>query len=102
MRVLGQAIGYGLSADIRDAYVFLMNNFEKDDRLFMFGFSRGAYPVRAVASLLHMYGLTPSGNEPLVPYAIRMLSAINRSNTPEDRARYFGLAAEFKATFGRL
>ena len=102
MRVLGQAIGYGLSADIRDAYVFLMNNFEKDDRLFMFGFSRGAYTVRAVASLLHMYGLIPRGNEPHVPYAIRMLSAINRSNTPEDRARYFGLAAGFKATFGRL
>lgn len=101
-RVLGQAIGYGLSADIRDAYAFLMKNFEAGDRIFMFGFSRGAYTVRAVASLLHMYGLIPAGNEPLIPYAIRMLSAINKSRDNKDRAQYFQLAEEFKATFGRL
>ena len=54
-RVLGMAFGYGLEADIRDAYVFLMNNFENGDRVFLFEFSRGAYTVRAVASLLHMF-----------------------------------------------
>src|SRR3972149_6553794 len=102
MRVLGQAVGYGLPADIRDAYVFLMNNFEKGDQLFMFGFSRRAYTVRGAAPRLHVAGRLPRGNEPLVPYAIRMLAAINRSSTPEDRARYFGLAAEFKASFGQL
>jgi uncharacterized protein (DUF2235 family) len=42
-----------------------MQQFEPHDALFMFGFSRGAYTVRAVASLLHMYGLLPPGNEPL-------------------------------------
>jgi len=52
-RVLGMAFGYGLEADIRDAYVFLMNNFEDGDRIFLFGFSRGALYGRAVASLLH-------------------------------------------------
>jgi uncharacterized protein (DUF2235 family) len=77
-RLLGQAIGYGLESDVRDAYVFLMNNFEPGDRVFLFGFSRGAYTVRALASLLHMYGLISSGNEPLVPYAIRMLTAIQK------------------------
>src|SRR5258706_16299969 len=56
-RLLGLAFGYGLPADIRDAYVFLMDNFEEGDRVFLFGFSRGAYTVRAVASLLNMYGL---------------------------------------------
>ena len=101
-RLLGQAFGYGLPSDIRDAYVFLMSSFEPGDRLFMFGFSRGAYTVRAVASLLHMYGLIPRGNEPLVPYAIRMLSAINRKGTQEAKSEYFALAEEFKATFGTL
>ena len=41
-----------------------MNNYEAGDRVFLFGFSRGAYTVRAVASLLKMYGLLPPGNEP--------------------------------------
>src|SRR5690349_21439877 len=50
-RLLGQAFGYGLDLDIRDAYVFLMNNYEEGDKIFLFGFSRGAYTVRAVAAL---------------------------------------------------
>src|SRR5215212_195135 len=79
-RLLGLAIGYGLENDIRDAYVFLMNCYEPGDSVSLFGFSRGAYTVRAVASLLHMYGLIPKGNDPLVPYAIRMLRAINKAD----------------------
>lgn len=107
-KVLGQAIGYGLESDIRDAYVFLMNHFKEGDRLFMFGFSRGAYTVRAVASLLHMYGLIRPGNESLVPYAIRMMMAITNiqekaaAESPELAAKletYFSLAREFKDHF---
>jgi uncharacterized protein (DUF2235 family) len=88
-RLVGQAIGYGLEYDIRDTYAFLMNNFEECDRLYMFGFSRGAYTVRAIASLLHMYGLIRKGNEPLIPYAIRMMTGINRIkrlSSPDERA----------------
>ena len=103
-RLLGKAFGYGLEADIRDAYVFLMRNFEEGDRVFLFGFSRGAYTVRAVASLLRMYGLIAKDNEPLVPYAIRMLMAIHAIDSkggigsPEEDS-YFSLAADFKSTF---
>ena len=67
--------------DVRDAYVFLMQHFQAGDAVFLFGFSRGAYTVRAVAALLHMYGLLPAGNEPLVPYAIRMLTAASKTTT---------------------
>jgi len=101
-KLLGMAVGYGLANDIRDAYVFLMNNFQEDDKLFLFGFSRGAYTVRAVASLLHMYGLIRPGNEPLVPYAIRMMMGIERARRDEtgrsaEVGEYFGLARDFKA-----
>jgi len=102
-KILGMAIGYGLSNDIRDAYTFIMNTFEEGDRLFLFGFSRGAYTVRAVASLLNMYGLIRRGNEPLVPYGIRMMMAIERARGDEakravETAEYFSLARGFKAT----
>jgi uncharacterized protein (DUF2235 family) len=97
-RLLGKAIGYGLEADIRDAYVFLMNNFRSGDRFFLFGFSRGAYTVRAVASLLKMFGLLPPGNAAFVPYAIRMLTAIDRSEYANNN-RYFSVASQFKEAF---
>src|SRR5947209_8274963 len=78
-------------------------SFREGDRLFLFGFSRGAYTVRAVASLLHMYGLIAKGNDSLVPYAIRMMMAINRSQTaggPTNTAhQYFQLADDFRSTF---
>src|SRR5208283_4331336 len=94
-KFLGLAFGYGLERDVCDAYAFLMQQFEPDDNLYMFGFSRGAYTVRAVAALLHMYGLLPPGNEPLVPYAIRMMNATNRQKS----GAVFELAEDFRATF---
>jgi uncharacterized protein (DUF2235 family) len=97
-RVLGMAIGYGLENDIRDAYAFLIEKYEPGDRIYLFGFSRGAFTVRAVASLIHWYGLIRKGNEPLIPYAIRMLMAIQRSKSPNDVAAYFDLANEFLDT----
>ena len=99
-KVMGMAMGYGLSSDIQDAYVFLMREFREGDRLFLFGFSRGAYTVRAIASLLRMYGLIRTENEPLVRYAIRMMTGINRGHGQEAKDAvdtYFRLAAEFKS-----
>lgn len=101
-KLLGMAIGYGLANDVRDAYVFLMQNYEPRDKVFLFGFSRGAYTVRAVASLLHMYGLIRRGNEPLVPYAIRMLMGLERARRERRSTdainQYFELARQFKET----
>jgi len=99
-RLLGLAFGYGLRADVRDAYVFLMNTYTPGDQIFLFGFSRGAYVVRAVASLVHAYGLIPAGNEPLVPYAVRNLIAVGRKRTPTAARDALKLAEEFKDTFG--
>jgi uncharacterized protein (DUF2235 family) len=98
-RVLGMAVGYGLENDIRDAYVFLMQAYQPEDSIYLFGFSRGAFTVRAVASLIRMYGMIRKGNEALVPYAIRMLMGIQRAgNNPATTSAYFDLASEFKRT----
>jgi uncharacterized protein (DUF2235 family) len=104
-RVLGMAVGFGLENDIRNAYVFLMKYFTPGDKLYLFGFSRGAYTVRAVASLLRMYGLIRQGQEPLIPYAIRMLTSVSGPDSAkrnERAAAAFGLAREFKSTFSSV
>jgi uncharacterized protein (DUF2235 family) len=91
-KMLGLAFGYGLSAILTDTYTFLMENFEEGDKVFLFGFSRGAYSCRALAAMLHMFGLVRRGNEPLIPYVIRMFKADKKD---------FAVAAKFKATFSR-
>jgi uncharacterized protein (DUF2235 family) len=97
-RVYGLAFGGGLEDDIRDAYAFLMNAFLPGDKVYMFGFSRGAYTVRAIASLLNRYGLLPRGNEAFVPYAVRMLTGATSSDRESANAA-FRLADEFRDTF---
>ncbi len=92
-------MGYGLDNDIRDAYVFLMQNYQPGDLVYLFGFSRGSFTVRAVASLIRMYGMIRKGNETLVPYAIRMLTGIQRAGDNQDAVKqYFELADGFKRT----
>lgn len=107
-KTIEMAVGWGLEYDIRDAYVFLMRTYQPGDKVYMFGFSRGAYTVRAVAALLHAYGLIRPDNESLVPYAVRMMMAIQRANNRglttannDEFAKYSKLSREFKATMCR-
>jgi uncharacterized protein (DUF2235 family) len=55
--ILGLATGYGLDDNVLAGYEFLVNNYQEDDNIFLFGFSRGAYTVRVLAGLIHKVGL---------------------------------------------
>jgi uncharacterized protein (DUF2235 family) len=56
-RLRGGAFGFGLSRAVKDGYRFLVENFEPDDELFLFGFSRGAYTARSTAGLVRNAGI---------------------------------------------
>ncbi len=99
-KVAGLAFGRGLAANISDAYRFLMNYYADGDRVFIFGFSRGAYTARALAGLLHHLGLLRPGLENLVPYAIRMARGIN--DLDEDNKKdYWRTCAAIRGSFSR-
>ncbi|KAG8716647.1 hypothetical protein FRC09_015449 [Ceratobasidium sp. 395] len=55
VKLRGSAIG----SKIRDAYNFIAQNWAPGDRIFLFGFSRGAYTVRKVAGLIGRLGILP-------------------------------------------
>jgi len=56
-KLIGGAFGAGLSKNIQDAYRFLIANYEPNDFLYLFGFSRGAYTARSLAGLIRNSGL---------------------------------------------
>ena len=66
--MLGKAFGYGLQQNLEDGYEYLMNHFEPEDRLFLFGFSRGAFTARALAGMLYRFGVLQKGSNNLIPY----------------------------------
>ncbi|EFY93969.1 DUF2235 domain protein [Metarhizium robertsii] len=54
---LGGGLGLGLDKDVYEAYNFIVSNYCSGDELFFFGFSRGAYTVRAVVGLICRVGI---------------------------------------------
>jgi uncharacterized protein (DUF2235 family) len=66
-RLIGGAIGRGLSENVQQAYRFLALNYEDGDAICVFGFSRGAYTVRSVAGLVALAGLLHKGDLEYMP-----------------------------------
>lgn len=56
-KLLGAAFGYGLKQNLENAYRQVVECYEPGDRLFIFGFSRGAFTARSLASLVDQYGV---------------------------------------------
>jgi uncharacterized protein (DUF2235 family) len=71
-RWLGGAFGWGLDAEIADAYRFLSLNYEPGDEIHLFGFSRGAYTVRSLAGLINKCGILHRRHITHVPDAIAL------------------------------
>lgn len=55
--VVSQATGLGITTNIIDCYAAIIRMWEPGDRIFLFGFSRGAYTVRCLAAVLGQCGV---------------------------------------------
>lgn len=111
--LIGQATGLGLTANIIDCYAAIIRVWEPGDRIFLFGFSRGAYTVRCVGGVLALCGVPThaSGGGPLkrdpvsagrmAKKAIRRIYQHFRAPRKEkpDPLRA-ALAARFRADYG--
>ena len=68
----GLAFGTGMVQNVEDAYEYLMDKYEQGDKVFIFGFSRGAFTARVLAGMLYKCGLLQKGSNNLIPYASRI------------------------------
>lgn len=101
--LFGLMFGAGLAWKVQEAYSFLMEMWEPGDRVYLFGFSRGAYTVRVLAGMLHSLGLLSRGNDNLVPYAMRLFKSLrgDRDDSSQGRSQYWDLCNQFRWTFAR-
>ncbi|MEE9452208.1 MAG: DUF2235 domain-containing protein [Gammaproteobacteria bacterium] len=88
---LGRIFGYGLEHNIFEAYKFLMRKYSPEDKLFIMGFSRGAYTARALAGVLHKCGLLEDLCYNLIPTIADVYFQPNNDD----------LAQRFKQTFSK-
>ena len=95
---LGLAFGRGLTRNIEEAYSYLMNTYQDGDKIFLFGFSRGAYTARALAGFIHHCGLLEKGCQNLIPYAMKLFKKTNKKKLTDTD---WQVAARFRKTYGR-
>ena len=63
LAILGGAFGWGLKRNVLDIYKFLCVNYQPGDKIYAFGFSRGAFAMRVVIGLVLHQGLVTGDTE---------------------------------------
>lgn len=56
-KYLSAAFGTGFMRNVVDCYEYILKVYEPGDRIFLFGFSRGAYTARSVAGVINLCGV---------------------------------------------
>jgi uncharacterized protein (DUF2235 family) len=93
-----EGVGDSIRDNVLDAYRFLMHCFSPDDKIYLFGFSRGAYTVRALAAMIKRCGLLSPEFAHLAEYAWAVFSDEDQAH---DARSMFGGAARIKKVFSR-
>lgn len=111
-KLLASVTGNGIVKNIADCYAFIINHYEDGDRIFLIGFSRGAYTVRSLANLLMLCGVpttTPSGplkrfRKQVMDIAVEAVTVVLEHGAGHPRHEYASerneQARRFRAKYG--
>lgn len=96
-RILGGALGWGLTDIIQEAYRNLVFAYEPGDQIYIFGFSRGGFAARSLAGLIRSSGIPPRAHLGRIPEAMqRYVDSDNRPH-PDDPKSF-----EFREDFAPM
>src|SRR6185436_10754917 len=99
--IASMTAGLGLKANVRQLYVKLSELHTPGDRVFLFGFSRGAFTVRTLAALTWRYGLPASNNEESAKSRFARAWKLYKREFPDEDGRKREKAQQFFAHGGR-
>lgn len=75
--ITGNISGRGITQNIKQCYEFIFDNFKAGDKIYLFGFSRGAATVRSLSSFIHMFGILPVSRRDLIDEAFSIYKIKN-------------------------
>ncbi len=70
LALLCGAFGFGVMRDVRSLYTYLCRNYREGDRIYAFGFSRGAFTIRLLVGLVERCGLVRADDENGLSHAV--------------------------------
>jgi uncharacterized protein (DUF2235 family) len=90
-KVVAGATGRGIHKNILDGYRYIVQNYAEGDHIYLFGFSRGAYTVRALSGLINNCGIIKRPDARLINAAWDIYKSPSKKNHPGGEA-----AVEFR------
>ncbi|KAF3909996.1 hypothetical protein AA313_de0200205 [Arthrobotrys entomopaga] len=75
---MDQAVGTSFDHHVIQGYQFIMKYYSPGDKIYIFGFSRGAYTARFLTQMVMYIGLLSRGNEEMVPFAYKSFAKFER------------------------
>lgn len=78
--------GSGIHKNILDGYRYIVQNYAPGDRIFLFGFSRGAYTVRALSGLINNCGIIKRSDARLIQQAWEIYKRPSKRYSPSGEA----------------
>jgi len=84
-KVTGNVAGAGFTENILQCYQFIYENYNAGDKIYLFGFSRGAATVRSLANFIHYFGILPKSRPELIKraYALYKIGS-EKTDSEED------------------
>src|SRR4051812_31104289 len=92
--LLGGGLGVGLSRNVQACYRFIVEHYEPGDKLYVFGFSRGAFTARSTVGLVRNAGILRLDEQHRVKEAYRLYRSPHK-----DRAPSGGAAERFRRAY---
>lgn len=112
-KIWSAATGTGISRNIADCYEAILKHYEPGDRIFLFGFSRGAYTARCVGGVMSLCGVPTNTADgcPLPRFGKGLRQIANEavsqvyehgsgSDKPEHKDERLEKARRFRAKYG--
>ncbi|KAJ8508126.1 hypothetical protein ONZ45_g9568 [Pleurotus djamor] len=73
---IDMAVAWNFESIVHAAYEWLSENYIPGDRIFLFGFSRGAYQARVIAGMIEKVGLVHKSSKNQVAFAYELYSSM--------------------------
>ncbi len=82
-RIGGGAFGWGLNGNITECYAWLCRNYVPGDKIYLFGFSRGAYTARSLAGMIRKCGVMDDVTDETLARAVALYRKPGAANHPD-------------------
>ncbi|KKZ65822.1 hypothetical protein EMCG_01207 [[Emmonsia] crescens] len=96
-KVLDMALATSFDQHVLGGYRFLMRRYKPGAKIYLFGFSRGAYTARFLSEMLDFIGLPNTDNEELIPLVWKAFWTFRFGSEKHHRKQYLDAAMFVRA-----